>query len=146
MRRITRAIATLTAGFAAAAPLPAPPPLHQGWIMTRADGTRCLTGGAVGSILSTRPCSPETPGQDWFQASTGAFYNGPNCIRAEGTVVRVAACDGADPAQDWWFVSVIRSGRYGPCLTEETIDRSGTGVVRLRTCTWRRDQKWRSAS
>ncbi|WP_189336644.1 RICIN domain-containing protein [Actinoplanes ianthinogenes] len=142
MRRVARVIATLTAGFAAAAPLPAPPPLHQGWIVTKADHTRCLTGGAIGSILRVLPCSNETPGQNWFQASTGKFYNGENCIRAEGAVVRVAACDGTDPAQEWWFVDVIRSGRYGPCLTEE----NSSGTVRLRDCTWRRNQKWRSTS
>ncbi|GAA4588982.1 hypothetical protein BJY16_008746 [Actinoplanes octamycinicus] len=146
MQRSTRALAALTAGFAAAAPLPAPPPLHQGSIVTWSDSTRCLTGGAVGSVLSTRPCSNGAVGQQWFQASTGAFYNGENCVRAEGTVVRVAPCDGADPAQDWWFVKVIRSGRHGRCLTEETVDRAGTGTVRLRDCTWRRDQKWRSGS
>ncbi len=91
-------------------------------------------------ILTTRPCEGGNPGQEWFQASTGKFYNDENCIRAEGTVVRVAACNGADPAQEWWFAEEIRNGQYGPCLTEER-----NGRVRLRTCTWRIEQKWVSS-
>ena len=146
MRRIARVLATFTTAVAAAAPIPAPPPLHQGQIVPWTDSTRCLTGGPIGTTLSTRPCEAGTPGQDWFQASTGTFYNGSDCIRAEGTVVRVAACNGADPAQDWWFVEVIRSGRHGACLTEEGVDAAGIGTVRLRPCTWRRDQKWTSSS
>src|SRR5690349_9849817 len=125
MRRITRFLATLTAGMAASAPVATPPPLHQGWISTKADRSRCLTGGPIGTVLSTRPCGNGMPGQEWFQASSGKFYNGENCFRAEGTVVRVAECDGADPAQEWWFVEEIRSGRHGPCLTEETVTPSG---------------------
>ncbi|MFI1994994.1 ricin-type beta-trefoil lectin domain protein [Actinoplanes sp. NPDC020271] len=141
MRRLTRFLAALTTGMAASAPVVAPPPLHQGWIRPKADDSRCLTGGAAGTILSLRPCGDGTAGQEWFQASTGKFYNGENCIRSEGTVVRVAACNGADPAQEWWFVDTIRNGRYGPCLTEEH-----NGQVRLRACTGRIEQKWVSTS
>jgi hypothetical protein len=137
MRRITRFLTALTTGMAASAPIPAPPPLHQGWILARADTSRCLTGGPIGTVLSTRRCGNDTPGQDWFQASTGKFYNGENCIRAEGTVVRVAECNGSDPAQEWWLTEEIRNGEYGPCLTEEH-----NGRVRLRACTWRIEQKW----
>ncbi len=145
MRRITRLLAMLTTGLATA-PIPAPPPLHQGRIFAKADSNRCLTGGPIGTVVSTRPCADETPGQQWFQASTGTFYNGENCIRAESTIVRVAACAGGTPDQDWWFVEVIRNGRDGPCLTEEKIDSSGYGTVRLRACTWQLDQKWISSS
>ncbi|GIF16590.1 RICIN domain-containing protein [Actinoplanes teichomyceticus] len=144
MRRITRFLATVMAGMTATAPVPAPPPLHQGKIVTRADSTRCLTGGPIGTIVSTRPCGDGVPGQHWYQASTGKFYNGENCVSAEGPVARVAECNGADPAQAWWFVKVLRNGRYGPCLTEEHIDENGYGTVRLRPCTWQRNQKWRS--
>ncbi|GLW33284.1 ricin-type beta-trefoil lectin domain protein [Actinoplanes regularis] len=144
MRRITRLLAMLTTGLATA-PIPAPPPLHQGQIFTKADRGWCLTGGPIGTIVSTRPCDNATPGQQWFQASTGRFYNGENCISAEGTTVRVAACEGGEPAQDWWFVEVIRNGRYGPCLNEESRS-AGIGTVRLRTCTWTLNQKWISSS
>ncbi|AEV86925.1 hypothetical protein ACWT_5906 [Actinoplanes sp. SE50] len=141
MPRLPRVLAALVAGTTAFAPVPAPPPLHQGRVFTKADDTRCLTGGAVGALLSVRACDDQTPGQRWYQASTGALYNGLNCIRAEGALVRVAACNGGDPAQDWWFIEEIRSGRYGPCLTDE-----GDGTVRLQPCTWTLNQKWISSS
>lgn len=141
MRRITRFLAALTTGLAAAAPVPAPPPLHQGWILTKADNSRCLTGGTTGTLLSVRPCGNGTPGQEWFQASTGKFYNGENCIRAEGTLVRVAECNGADPTQEWSITEAIRNGQYGPCLTEER-----NGKVRLRACTGKIEQKWVAGS
>jgi hypothetical protein len=146
MHRITRFLATLTAGMSASAPVAMPPPLHQGRIFTNADSSRCLTGGPIGTVLSTRPCRDGAPGQEWFQASTGTFYNGENCFRAEGAIVRVAACNGADPAQQWWFVEEIRSGRDGLCLTEEKVAPSGYGKVRLRSCTFKVNQKWVSAS
>ncbi|WP_203829783.1 RICIN domain-containing protein [Actinoplanes palleronii] len=146
MRRITRLLATATTGMVAAAPIPAPPPLHQGWIVTRADSARCLTGGTIGTVVSTRPCGGDTPGQAWFQASAGTFYNGENCVRADRAVMRVAACDGGDPAQEWSFVTVLRSEASGACLTEENINSLGYGTVRLRDCTWQRNQKWRSTS
>jgi Ricin-type beta-trefoil lectin domain len=141
MRRITRFLTALTTGMAASAPVAAPPPLHQGWIHPKADDSRCLTGGMVGTLLSVRRCGDGSPGQEWFQASTGTFYNGDNCMRSEGTLVRVAACNSADPAQDWWFAGTIRNGRHGPCLTGES-----DGQVRLRPCTGQAEQQWVSTS
>ncbi|MBB2940303.1 hypothetical protein FB565_000007 [Actinoplanes lutulentus] len=134
-----------TAGPAAA--VPGPPPLLQGWIVTERNPARCLTGGPVGTVLTTAACKSGNDAQEFYQTSEGHFTNDGNCVQPEsdesGARVRVAACTyTAD--QEWWFTGTLRAGENGRCATEIAIDRTGVGTVRLRNCSEKANRKWRN--
>jgi hypothetical protein len=135
----------LGAGGGPAAAAPAPPPLLQGWIVAEQAPGRCLTGGVIGTVLHTNTCRPGSRAQTFFQSSDGRFTNNGNCVRpdsaARWAIVRVAPCTYADD-QDWWFSGTLRAGRYGRCVTEVLLDRTGKGSVRLLDCAGGTNQRW----
>ncbi|MEV6350151.1 RICIN domain-containing protein [Actinoplanes sp. NPDC051851] len=128
---------------------PAPPPLHQGWIVTTADPTRCLTGGVIGTLIHSEPCDRGTAGQLWYQSSDGHLTGDGNCMQAgtakRGARVRVAACTW-EANQAWTFGTTLSNGDDGPCLTEEMVNSAGYGTIRLRPCNGTVAQNWKPIS
>jgi hypothetical protein len=126
--------------------VPGPPPLLQGWIVTRGTSYRCLTGGPIGTILYTSACVRGNKAQLFYQTSEGHLTQGGNCLQphSAGAKVLVRACTYRSN-QNWWFSTTFQAGsRSGPCLTELSVDRSNAGKVRLRDCTGAATQTWRS--
>ena len=148
---LTRCVlAALSAGVLLAAPAvaaPAPPPLHQGRLITGQGAGRCLTGGPVRTVLHNAPCHSGNDGQKFYQNSAGHFNNIGNCVQpdspAAGAKVRVAACT-FDGGQDWWYTTTLRAGRNGRCLTETSVGADNRGQVRLRDCSAKPNRRWRS--
>jgi len=152
-RRLPAIAAMLAATLLPAAPAaaaPDPPPSIQGWIVTKWDTARCLTGGPTGTALHTTKCERNNAGQNWYQQGLVAPTLGPItvdglCLKpdslAAGAAVRTADCD--DSAPHWRDVSTFRIGSAGPCLTQGAIDAKGYGSVSLRPCAGARNQKWR---
>jgi hypothetical protein len=131
-----------------AAAVPGPPPLLQGWIVTRGTPYRCLTGGPIGTILSTSACVRGNRAQLFYQTSEGRLTQGENCLQphSAGSKVLVRACTYRSD-QNWWITTTFRAGtRNGPCLTELSVDGANVGKVRLRACTGASDQGWRSVT
>lgn len=129
-----------------AAAVPGPPPLLQGWIVTRGTPYRCLTGGPVGTILTTTACVRGNPAQLFYQTSEGRLTQGENCLQphSAGSKVLVKACS-YRTNQNWWFATTFQAGtRNGPCLTEVQVQKPNVGKVRLRACTGAPGQDWRS--
>jgi hypothetical protein len=143
-------VAALLLGLAAvpAAAVPGPPPLLQGWIVTRGTPYRCLTGGPVATILYTSACVRGNKAQLFYQTSEGHLTQGDHCLQphSAGAKVLVKACTYRSN-QNWWFSTTLQAGsRNGPCLTELSVDRSNVGKVRLRACTGGATQTWRSVT
>ncbi|SDT79835.1 RICIN domain-containing protein [Actinoplanes derwentensis] len=142
------AVVALSLLPAPAAAVPAPPPLHQGWIVTQQTPYRCLTGGAAGTSLFTSVCDRANKAQDFYQTSDGHFTQGENCVEpkttAKGVKVKVVPCT-YQADQKWWFTTALQAGdQWGPCLTETPLDSAGHGRIRLQDCTGAVDQQWRS--
>ena len=135
--------AILGGGESAAAAVPGPPPLLQGWLVTERNPSRCLTGGPVGTVVTTAPCRQGNEAQAFYQTSEGRFTNDGNCVEPDDSSLRVTKCTYQDD-QEWWFTGTLRAGEDGRCVTETTIDRSGVGTVRLRTCNEKANRKWRN--
>ncbi|GIF40021.1 RICIN domain-containing protein [Actinoplanes xinjiangensis] len=151
---LTSRVLLVTAALPLAVPavpvaaVPAPPPLHQGWIVTEQTPYRCLTGGPTGTVLHTADCDRANQGQDFYQTSEGHFTQGDNCVQpnAAGTRAVVARCT-YRANQSWWYATTLRAGgRQGRCLTELSVDPAGVGKVRLRPCTGAAGQRWRSVN
>jgi Ricin-type beta-trefoil lectin domain len=141
--------ALLLAGPAGpAVAVPAPPPLHQGWIVTGQTPSRCLTGGVAGTVLHTAACDRADKDQDFYQTSDGHFTQGENCVQPNSTGSRavVARCT-YRAHQNWWFTTTLQAGgQQGRCLTELSVDAVGVGKVRLRACSGAANQRWRSVN
>ncbi|MEU4690342.1 RICIN domain-containing protein [Actinoplanes sp. NPDC023714] len=135
--------AMLGGGETSAAAVPGPPPLLQGWLVTERNPGRCLTGGPVGTVLTTAPCRQGNDAQDFYQTSEGHFTNDGNCVEPHDSALRVAKCTYRGD-QEWWFTGTLRAGQNGRCVTETAIDRAGVGTVRLRTCSDKANRKWRN--
>ncbi|HWS38029.1 MAG TPA: RICIN domain-containing protein [Actinoplanes sp.] len=140
--------AVLTVSSVPAAAVPGPPPLHQGWIVSQQNPSRCLTGGGVGTTLFTSVCDRANKAQEFYQTSEGLFTQGENCVQprttSAGVKAKVAACS-FQADQNWWFTTVLQAGdQDGPCVTELKVDAAGRGRVRLQDCTGALDQQWRS--
>ncbi|MEU4625585.1 RICIN domain-containing protein [Actinoplanes sp. NPDC023801] len=126
--------------------VPGPPPLLQGWIVTRGTAYRCLTGGPIGTVVHTSGCVRGNGAQLFYQTSEGHLTQGDNCLQphSAGAKVLVKACTYRSN-QNWWISTTVRAGtRAGLCLTELAVDRSNVGKVRLRDCTGGFTQNWRS--
>ncbi|MBO3740953.1 ricin-type beta-trefoil lectin domain protein [Actinoplanes flavus] len=129
---------------------PGPPPLHQGLLVSGQSPNLCLTGGVVGKVLFTAVCDRSNRFQNLFLSSVGALQVGLNCVQpdstAEGARIRVAACNAQGGRQNWWFTSALQSGdRRGRCVTQNAVSADGShGTVRLKNCTGKPNQKWRS--
>lgn len=132
----------------AAVAAPAPPPLHQGWIVSEQSSNRCLTGGPAGTVLHTTACDRANKAQDFYQTSEGHFTQGENCVQpnSAGTRAVVTRCT-YQANQNWWYATTLQPGdQRGRCLTEVAIDTAGIGKVRLRACTGAATQRWRSVN
>jgi hypothetical protein len=128
--------------------VPAPPPLHQGWIVTEQSPHRCLTGGVAGTVLHTAACDRADRDQDFYQTSEGHFTQGENCVQpnSTGSLAVVARCT-FQANQNWWYTTTLQAGdRRGRCLTALSVDAAGVGKVRLRACNGAVTQRWRSVN
>jgi hypothetical protein len=145
---LVAAAVPLVASAVPAVAAPAPPPLHQGWIVTEQTPYRCLTGGPTGTVLHTAACDRADQDQDFYQTSEGHFTQGENCVQPNATGSRavVARCT-YKANQNWWYSTTLQAGdQRGNCLTELSVDASGVGKVRLRACTGAVTQRWRSVN
>lgn len=147
-RVLTAFVAAALLPAAPAGAVPAPPPLHQGWIVSALSANRCLTGGPAGTVLHTEVCDRANEDQDFYQTSEGHFTQGENCVQPNGNGSRavVARCT-YQVNQNWWYATTLQAGdQNGRCLTEVLIGADGVGKVRLRACTGVAAQRWRSVN